>query len=114
MSGEYRTKKISRCLSLERIAFLMLLVLVAVFFWLPAYLPMIDVLQHAGQAGALKLFLQGEEHWRNQVTLNHLGPYWIGYGSWLLGSLFPRLHRLQGSIDAVFLVLRGCLHTDAP
>jgi hypothetical protein len=30
----------------------------------------------------------GDEHWRDQVTINYLTPYWIAYGSWLLASLF--------------------------
>jgi len=72
----------------ERIAFLLLLAVVVGFLWLPAYPPMVDVPQHAGQVGVLKSFLLGEERWRDQVTINYMTPYWICYGSWLFASLF--------------------------
>jgi len=89
MLSEYNeTKNILHRLSPERIVFILLLMLVTAFLWLPAYPPMTDVPQHAGQVGVLRSLLLGENRWSDQVIISYITPYWIGYGSWLLVSFF--------------------------
>lgn len=71
----------------ERVLFYGFLALVVLLLWVPEYPPMVDIPQHAGQVFQLKQLLFSESRWHDQVQVNALTPYWIGYGLWLLLSL---------------------------
>lgn len=71
----------------ERALFYGFLALVVLLLWVPEYPPMVDMPQHAGQVFQLKQLLFSESRWHDQVQVNALTPYWIGYGLWLALSL---------------------------
>lgn len=74
----------------ERAAFFSFLTIVVLLLWIPEYPPMVDMPQHAGQVSQLERLLSSESRWADQVQVNMLTPYWIGYGVWFfLALLFP-------------------------
>src|SRR5690606_9502883 len=77
---------------------------VVLLLWLPEYPPMVDMPQHAGQVAQLKQLFFSESRWQEQVQINVLTPYWIGYGLWLLLALvFPVKIALKVLITLCFL-----------
>lgn len=88
----------------ERSFFYALLAVVVLLLWLPEYPPMVDMPQHAGQVAQLKQLFFSESRWQEQVQINVLTPYWIGYGLWLLLALvFPVKIALKVLITLCFL-----------
>lgn len=74
-------------LSKERSAFYLFLTIVVLLVWIPEYLPMVDIPQHAGQVFLLKQLFFDESKWQEQLQVNLMTPYLIGYGTWFLISL---------------------------
>ncbi len=66
---------------LERIAFAMAVALGCSIYWLSPWLPMVDAPQHAAQVQMLLELWQGTFAFPNEVFVNRLTPYWLGYAA---------------------------------
>lgn len=58
------------------------------FLWIPEYLPMIDLPQHAAQVSLFVELIKGQSSFSDIVEINYLTPYWIGYGPLALLTCF--------------------------
>lgn len=74
MRNRSGTLSIGSCLN-------MIVVAAVVFFlWVPDYLPMIDLPQHAAQVSLFLDLIKDESLFHDIVEVNYFTPYWIGYG----------------------------------
>lgn len=58
----------------------LVIVIAICFLWIPEYLPMIDLPQHAAQVSLFIAMLEGHSSFSDIVEVNYFTPYWIGYG----------------------------------
>ncbi len=74
--------------------------------WIPKYLPMVDLAQHAAQVAILGHLRDAAYGFAGHYRLNWFEPYWIGYGSaWLLSRFLPVLAALKVVLSAGVLLL---------
>ena len=62
----------------------------ALIFWISPHPPMVDFPQHAAQISLLKDLITGKSPWSEQLQVNFVTPYLIGYGlASLLSFVMP-------------------------
>ena len=76
--------------STEFVIFISLILLFLIPMWLPAFPPMADLGQHAGQITAIHELWFGSEHslWERSFYINYKTPYLLGYS---LGAILSLL-----------------------
>lgn len=92
---------------IERVLFYFVTFSVFIILCTSYFLPMSDLPQHAGQIQALKAIITGQADapWFNDVELNYMTPYWIGYSLGLALSFFvPINYAVNIEVGLAFLL----------
>lgn len=96
----------SKINKLERVLFYTVVIAISLLLSTSFFLPMIDLPQHAGQVGALKLLLldNAPAEWNNELTLNYFTTYWIAYFTALvLSFVMPLNYAINTVVGLAFL-----------
>lgn len=91
--------------NLEKILFLVTVVLIVAIILSGSYLPMVDLPQHAAQVATLDAILKNQSSWSDIVELNFETPYLIGYLTWLsLYQIFDIVTSSKLLISIIFIL----------
>lgn len=96
----------SKINKLERILFYTVVIAVSLLLSTSFFLPMIDLPQHAGQVGTLKLLLldNASAEWNNELTINYFTTYWIAYFiALVLSFIMPLNYAVSTVVGLAFL-----------
>lgn len=75
-----------RLATVERLAFVVTVVLAGAVFWVTPHPPMTDLAQHAGQVTLWHDLLLGASRWQPLVYVNYFTPYLVAYTLGLLAT----------------------------
>lgn len=104
-------KTAGRSLYVERLSFLVTVVLAGATVWIASHPPMSDLAQHAGQITVWRDLLVGASKWQPFLYVNYFTPYLLGYSLALgLSFLIPVAAALKLTLTlAYYGFVAGCV-----